>query len=273
MQKHAISSVFDPRRFALLVRRDVAYGYRSTLIAAASVAGVIVLLSLLTTLASRVGGTSVHLSFFGGVLFIGGFVYTSLVFREIHAGPAAALFLTLPSTPLEKFASKAVVTSVGYALGVLVFSTVVSAVAEGLDWLIFRAHNALFNPVGLDVLRMVAVYLVTQAVFLLGSVSFRKLAFLKTGGMVSLVVFVVGIVAALVGWAMLHDYFIRAPGQPASYQIDPAMSAVIEGLAKGTIATPAALTVAYRVAQVLFWAGLAPACWVVGYLKMREKEV
>jgi hypothetical protein len=273
MKAKSLSSVFDPRRFALLLRRDVAHGYRSTLIAMASVAGVIVLVSLLTTLASRVGGTSVHLSFFGGILFIGGFIYTSLVFREIHSGPAATLFLTLPSTPLEKFASKAVLTSVGYALGALAFCTAVSALAEGLDWLVFRAHNALFNPFDRDVLMLVAVYLVTQAVFLLGSVAFRKLAFLKTAGMVSLIGTVVSIVAVVIGWAMLHNYFSVTPGSPSSYQLDPAVSAVFEGLTRGTIPVPVALTVAFRTAQVLFWAGLAPACWAIGYFKMREKEV
>ena len=263
----------------LLLRRDVAYGYRSTLIAMASVAGVIILLSLLTMLGAGTSGNNFHLSFFGALLFVGGFIYTSLVFRELHNGAAATLFLTLPSSTLEKFASKALVTSVGYAVGVVAFSTVTAALSEGLNWLIFRTHHELFNPADLRVLRMLAFYLVTQSVFLLGSVYYRKLAFVKTAGVVSLISIVVAILAVLLAGVVFRDHLIpMPPGAHAniqffSFELDPAVGRVINGLADGSIPVPIALRVFVRAMEVLFWAALAPACWVIGWLKVREKEV
>ena len=274
MEQTTVTRAFSAGRIGLLLRRDVAHGYRGTLIAMASVAGVVVLLSLLTMLGIRSGGGSLHVSFFSGLLFVGGFIYTSLVFRELHNGAAATLFLTLPSSALEKFASKAVVTSVGFAVGALAFSTVIAALSEGLNWLIFRTNNALFNPVAPDVLRMVAFYVVTQSVFLLGSVYYRKMALLKTVGVVSLLSTVAFMLALLLAAALLGDHITLVPvGSGRKLEVDPEIARVVTGIANGSIPMPAGLHAFQRAMEVLFWAALAPACWVIGYLKMREKEV
>lgn len=274
MEHTASRSVFSARRLGLLLRRDVAYGYRGTLIAMVSIAGVIVLLSLLTMIGVRPSGGSFHTSFFSGLLFVGGFIYTSLVFREIHNGGAATLFLTLPSSGLEKFASKALVTSAGYAVATLVFSTVIAALSEGLNWLIFRTNNALFNPVAPDVLRMVAFYVVTQSVFLLGSVYYRKMAFLKTVGVVSLLSTVTFVLALLLAAALLGDHVtVVTVGAGRTVELDPEIARVVTGIANGSIPMPAGLHAFQRILEMLFWAALAPACWLIGYFKMREKEV
>jgi hypothetical protein len=265
---------FSFSRLGLLLRRDVAHGYRGTLIAMASVAALIVLSSLVGTLAPRTVPGAFYAGWFAPLLFVGGFVYTSLVFRELHNGPAATLFLTLPSSPVEKFASKAVVTSLGYALAALVFTTVTSALSEGVNWLVFRLHHELFNPVESGTLRMVAYYFVAQSVFLLGSVYFRKMAFVKTVGIASLLGLVLGLVGLGLAAALLRDYVIvQSAPRGSSVQLDERLLGVFRDLASGRIPVPPALRAFQRAFEVLYWAALAPVCWVIGYLKMREKEV
>jgi hypothetical protein len=272
MENTSSTRAFSLRRLGLFLRRDLAYGYRSTLIAMASVAGVVILTSAASILIGGAGQAVQGFDPYTTILVVGGLVYTSSVFRELHKGAVATPFLLLPGSPLEKFVSKALITSVGYALAGLVFCTAASALSEGLNWLIFRAHHELFNPVRANVLRTVAGYLVAQAIFLTGSVYFRKMAFIKTVGVVSGLLLLSGALGALIACRALGGHIALDASATAS-PFSPELGAVISGLSQGTIACPLSLVTLTRVAQVLYWALLAPACWVVGYLKMREIEV
>jgi len=273
MEATHASNVLSPRRLGLLLRRDVAYGYRSTLIAAASAAGVAVLIAVLTAIGGVRASEPLYVTLFSIVLYVGGFVYTSMVFRELHRG-GATLFLTLPSSSLEKFASKAVVTSVGFAAAALAFMTATSALAELVCTLAFGSRRGVFNPFDREILNMVAVYLVAQAIFLAGSVYFRKLALLKTLGLVSAFGFAASLLWGLLAWLLMRDHFIvEWAGSSRSIRPDAALESLFADLSTGRVALPAVLETVRRVGEVLYWALLAPACWVIAYLKMREKEV
>ena len=71
-------------------------------------------------------------------------------------------------------------TSVGFAAGTLVFMSAAAAASEALDRLLFGVGHGFFNPFTPAVLQAVVRYLVLQSFFLLGSIWFRKLAFVKT---------------------------------------------------------------------------------------------
>jgi hypothetical protein len=84
-------------------------------------------------------------------------------------------------------------------------------VSKGINTLVFGTSHGFFNPFNLTVLKAVGFYLITQSVYLLGSIWFRKLAFVKTVLWVS--VFAIGIivVAAVLGRIVLADHFVWNP--------------------------------------------------------------
>jgi len=267
----AFNTAFKPRRFAQLVLRDLASGYRSMLVAMAAVAGTVIMISALTVLGLKTAGSvtgvwNFHTNLFNNLLFLGGFIVTSLAFREARQNGGGIFYLTLPASSLEKFASKLLTTSVGYALGSTVFYTAVAAASEGINRLIFGFGNPFFNPFDLRVLEAIGYYLVAQSVFLLGSVWWRKTAFLKTWGSLMAVAFGV----ALVGWVAIRIAFARyLHGPEVDLGTIPGLGALMLQAQSGH----GLLVDIGRVLRIVFLAGTAPVCWLIGWLRLREIEV
>ena len=135
---------FSVRRLGLLLRRDFSVGYKSVFIAMAAVGGFVILVSVLSALVRKFG--PIHFQLYLPLLFLGGFIVTSLIFKELHLNGQGVFYMTLPGSNLEKFLSKLLVTSLGYAFGSLFFYTAVSSAAEGINRVIFGYGHAFFNP-------------------------------------------------------------------------------------------------------------------------------
>jgi hypothetical protein len=267
----SLNKAFKPRRFAQLLLRDLAGGYRSMLVAMAAVAGTVILISALTVLGQQLSGRhagagNFHYNLYGNVLFLGGFVVTSLAFREARQNGMGILYLTLPASSLEKFASKLLTTSVGYALGSAVFYTAVAAASEGINRLIFGFGNAFFNPFDTGVLEALGYYLVAQSVFLLGSVWWRKLAFLKTVLTLQAVLVGVALVGGIALRIVFHEYF---RGSSLDLGDVPGWNELMRQTNLGI----GPLVEIGRVLKIVFLAGTAPVCWLIGWLRLREIEV
>ncbi len=228
---------------------------------------------------SRAGGggaSAFHVSFYIQLLFIGGFISTSFAFREVRQNGAGIFYITLPASQFEKFASKLLVTSVGYALGSLVFYTATAAASEGINHLIFGAGNGFFNPFGLTVLRAVGIYLLAQSIFLLGSIWFKKLAFVRTVLWLSLFAFAAVLVAAVAARIILADHFVMSAAQAGSAKVGGltlnwSKDFLMSAFGPGSPGYPG-LLVFKTIAQVLLVA-LAPVCWLATYFRLRETEV
>jgi hypothetical protein len=256
---------FSVRRLGMLLRRDFSAGYRSVFIAMAAVAGFVILVSVVSALAGQQG--SIHTRMYYPLLFIGGYIATSLIFKELHLNGQSVFYLTLPGSSLEKYLSKLLVSAAGYAFGSLFFYTAVSAAAEGINRLIFSYGHPFFNPFERATLIAVAAYMVTQAVFLVGSVYFRKLAFIKTNLYLWLFGIVVAILIGVTAWILFRDYAVgpRIEMQPYFQQLGESgqLQAVLLPMAEAF----------GKVAKALFWAAMAPVCWLISYLRLRETEV
>ncbi|MBN1836360.1 MAG: hypothetical protein JW820_10955 [Spirochaetales bacterium] len=263
--RRAPSQLLSGRRLGLLLRRDLAGGYRGVLIAMAAVGGFLILSRVVSAFSHQ--PAPVHPAIYAQLLFIGGFIVTSLAFRELHLDSQSIFYLTLPGSALEKFLSKLLVSSVGYALGSLVFYSAVSAAAEGISRLIFGTSYPFFNPLDRNVLLAAAAYLVTQSVFLVGSLYFRRLAFVKTVLYLVLFGIVLGIVSGLAAWIVFRDYAMGRSiiFQPYLNQLGATgeLERILQPLAEGF----------WRAARLLFWIAVAPVGWVIGYLRLRETEV
>jgi len=256
---------FSIRRLGLLLRRDFSAGYKSVFIAMAAVGGFVILVSVVSAFGRELG--PIHKQMYFPLLFIGGYIVTSLTFKELHLNGQSVLYLTLPGSSLEKYLSKLVVTSAGYAFGSLFFYTAVSSAAEGINRLIFGYGHPFFNPFERFTLIAIAVYLVTQAVFLVGSVYFRKLAFIKTNLYLWLFGIVVVILVAVTGWFIFRDYAVGS-----RIDLEPYFQRLGDSGQLQAILGPMAEKF-WQVGKGLFWGVMAPVCWVISYLRLRETEV
>lgn len=282
MEKHTAGLPFRPKRFGQILLRDIAGWYRGWLIAAAAVAGAVIVLSALTMLGtSTIAGvrpsasSGFYTGFFFPLLFVGGFISTSLAFREARQNGAAGFYLTLPASHLEKFASKLLSTTLGYALGSLVFFTATAAVSELVNRLVFGAGHGMFNPFDLDVLEAAGTYMLAQSLFLLGSLWFRKLAFVKTVLAVCVVLIGLAILTGIAVRIILADSFVMNTVQAGAARISgPSLNWSSEFLA-GRFGPGgpghAGLMVFWTILKILSWI-LTPVFWVAGYFRLRETE-
>jgi hypothetical protein len=282
METHMKKGFFDPRRFGQLLLRDLAGGYRGVLIAMAAVAGTIIIISALTMLGVTMGSSvpyygnpTFYGSFFVELLFIGGFIVTSLAFREARQNGSAIFYLTLPASPFEKLASKLLSTSVGFALGSLVFFTATAAASDGINRLIFGTGHGFFNPFDRTVLDAVGVYLLTQSLFLLGSVWFRKLALVKTVLWTSLIVIGIVVVAAVFARFVLAEHFVwdrvQAGGvRIGGWSLNWSDAFLKSRFGPGSGGYPG-LMAFKTIGEVLCYA-MAPVCWLAAYFRLKEVE-
>jgi len=183
------------------------------------------------------------------VFMVGGYIFTSKVFDEMHAPQKSYMFLTLPVSAPEKLLAAWLITSpvyvVVFGLLMLLLSFFSSAAGGNLDVLPHLFDNQFFN--------CIKVYLVTQAVFLLGATAFRGNNFLKTLLALILAAFAIAAYAGGLGYLLFWDgtHQVRLGGE----QRDITEYIFTKGI------------------PMLFWWLLAPFLLLVSYFKLKERQV
>ncbi|MGO9308913.1 MAG: hypothetical protein ACLQDL_07825 [Spirochaetia bacterium] len=273
--------ILDIRRLGRLLLREIVYGYRGLLIAVAAVAGGVIVISAIGALGASAGGAPVgsvngdgYFRFFQTLLFLGGFIVTSLAFREVWQNGSGLAYLMLPGSLFEKFLAKLIMTSVGFAAGTLVFVSAVAGASEALDRVLFGVGHGFFNPFAPAALQAAARYLVFQSFFLLGSIWFRKLAFVKTA--LSIVVFgiALGIVFTIAMRIGLASHFALGPGHGmrlGGWAFDLNGRGLQDVFSPGGRGYRGAM--AFKIAAEALSIALAPASWVAAYFRLGEAEV
>src|SRR5437870_5174244 len=99
-----------PQRLLRLLTNDLRLQTKTILITAITVAVFLALLPFHVT-----GSPDAYFL----ILYIGGFIVTSMAFNELHDRNKAHYYLTLPCSNLERFLNKWLLTSIGYAIGTL----------------------------------------------------------------------------------------------------------------------------------------------------------
>ena len=273
MENKPANSILSTRRFGHILLRELAGSYRGLLIAMAAIGGVLIIISALMAMGHAAGAapggvSGFLLGFFRNMLFLGGFILTSMAFREVRQNGGGIFYFTLPGSLFEKLLAKLLLTSLGYALGCAVFFTAATAVSQLINVLLFGFGNGVFNPLDPAVLRMAALYLVTQSVFLLGSIWFRKLAFLKTVLWILLLGFGAAVVFAIAARILLAHPLWAGGNLRLGFGSD-GFSGML-GRGSGGTANLAGLKLA---GQITVYAVLAPVCWLAAYFKLGETEV
>ncbi len=201
-------------------------------------------------------------------LFVGGLAYTSTLFNEMNSPQPKQFYLTTPSSHLEKFISKLLISTIGYTLLTMVLFMVISFITTLLIELRTGSNLEHFNPFSFENIGTIKSYLIIQSIFLLGAVSFRKISFLKTIAILLGIGFVLGVILTTVGaTSLLHEIAVinSLDGEDVDIEITD-----IGNYLRG-MENPLG-----KYSNFIYWLyllALAPAMWVVTYFKLTEKEV
>ena len=247
---------FSIERLWWLLRADFTAGYRILLTVSGTLAGVILIASLLSFDPGG-GGQEFFMSWFGGMLYIWGVIASSRAFRELHDKTRNEAYLLLPASAVEKTLARLLAVTVGLAVYLLVFTTVVSILVEAVFLLLPGTGYGLFNPLDPVVWPLIFGYFFLQSFFFLGAAWFRRRHFIKTSlaitvvgiGLALFIVLTLRLTFATVDLSDLDGLIARAAG---SYQ---GLFQILEAL------------------RGLFAIALPATCWSIAWLRVRETQV
>jgi len=257
------SNIISPNRLLFLLRRDIFSNINTTVIAFGAVTAVICFISAIRAY-NNAPSIQLYFSLFTNLLFIGGFIVTSMIFKEIHRKETAQNYILLPASNFEKFLSRLLISTVGFALFSIIAITVISYLSEGINSLIFKRHNEIFNPFSKAVWILIAHYIVTQSIFFLGALFFRKYHFIKTINVIFLILLSLSIIAVFFVRIIYFDYSHGFFGlNETSFQIQWDTLKINPKTIKRLITT----------GKILYWFVPAPLFWTISYFRLKEAEV
>ncbi|WP_347159508.1 hypothetical protein [Pontibacter chitinilyticus] len=242
------------KRLGLFMRRQLYLNFASLWTALAAILGLLFIISaiVLYSRPATVMGLPGLLglrNFYLVVFMLAGYVFTSKVFDEMHAPQKSFMFLTLPVSAAEKLLSAWLITSPVY---VLLFCLVFLLLSL-FDSLFIGQLDALPYLFDVHFFNCIKVYMVTQAVFLLGATAFRGNNFLKTLLALIVLAMLIGAYGASLGYLLFGD---------GTHQVR------LGGELRET--TEYIFT---KIIPALFWWVLAPFLVVVSYFKLKERQV
>lgn len=254
-------NIFDWRRFIHLLKNEIVSNYRSLLVSAGAVTGVLMVIYLLQMLGNN--PTAFHEVWYPLVLFIGGFVISSKVFSVIHDRRQNYIYLTLPASNCEKFISKLILSAVGWVVASAIFFFLFSVLAAAVSELVWENSMGIFNPFQNLYAKCAAIYLVLQSIFIFASIYFRKNPLAKMLGSL----FLIGIVLVLFSGLMLRIIFAKYIPWHGCMTID------FDQYFFQLDNIESFFLVLGEIVKYSFWILLAPYFWILSYIRLKEAEV
>lgn len=256
---------FNPRRFFLLIRNSLFLGRSLILIFSAAIGGMVILLSILS--AKYRGPLEIYSIFYSifyyVTLYTGGFILTENIFKELHHETKGAAWLSLPASTFEKFTCRLVITAVMYPIGIMMLFFLISLISEGIMRNLWGPGHGLdlFNPFTRMILINTLIYFILQSVFLLGGVYFKTHAIIMTILSLAIYSFIFYMIIGFTGKILFKDFFFLWHFVYMSDIMNsmPGLS-FIGSILKWAV-------------YIGFWYLLAPLCWVIGYFRLKEKEI
>jgi hypothetical protein len=244
---------FELSRFWLLVKLEFSRSRRGLVMTLLIILGILFILGLL--LAPVMDPTMVVYEYASGYAFTlltAGFILSSLAYRDLGNPLRRSTYLTLPASTLEKFLSMWLLTSAGWIVFYTCIYTLYSLLATALGQIIYPHLTFVpFQPLGSFALSIMAYYFVLQGIFLAGAAHFRGYPFPKT----LLTLVIIGAIGGIIMYLIMKGYFDFDMGDERN---------PFAGMPSGRM---------WTVLKWLFWVGLAPVCWVLTYLGLKEQEV
>ena len=251
-----MNEIFSPRRLELLIRNDAIAGYRSLFTTSATLAGIILIIAMLSR-GSASGNENFYLAWFIGMLITWGPIASSRAFKELHDKIENESYLLLPASALEKTIARLLSVTVIFIGYLLVLTSLTSVVVEAVNSLLFGQRNQWFNPFDSMRWSLFGHFVVVQSLYFLGAAWFRKNHLIKTTLTITIACIGLIMMALLIFWFVLvptfDDLELRIDNLYSLYR------GVIDAAEIGVTA--------------LYFVGLPAMCWVAAWLRVRETQV
>lgn len=217
--------------------------------------GMLILLGLLLDIiVSQIRLVYDHHENYAASMMIGGFILSSLAFTDLGNSLKRSNYLTLPASTFEKFLSMWLLTSVGWIVLYTITFWLYTVIVNPMASLVF--HNIKFQPfepLGNFSITVIRYYFVLQGIFLVAAAHFRGYVFPKT-----VFVFVLfALVTSILAYFVMRDTFMVDHECTENCEV---LTAIEEHMG-------------WLIAKWFFWWTLAPLCWIVTFLGLKEQEV
>lgn len=238
------------------MRRQLTINAKSLLVSLSACLGVLVIINFLTIYFGGNVEPELIISLSFVMMFMGGYIFTSIGFNELHSQDKAYQYLTLPATTLEKLVSVWLLTSIIYVLMSLVLLGLLVIICNLFALFVGSSSVSFGTLMSFPIWKIIWIFLVTQSIFLLGSCYFRKNNFLKTLLALFVIGFILGIYGTINGFIFVGSEFQGISND----QMNGAMTEFMENTFPKIIA-------------FLFNYLLAPFFYVVSYYVLKERQV
>jgi hypothetical protein len=251
-----LRNVFYLPRFLLLLRLELFRCRKAIGMMLVITLGILILLGLLLDIIVRdIRLVYDHHDNYAASMLIGGFILSSLAFTDLASPLKGSHYLTLPASAFEKFLSMWFLTSVGWVVLYTLIFWVYTLLVNPVATLLFHAITFKpFEPFGDYALTVILYYFTLQGIFLVAASHFKGYVFAKTVFALVLFILVIGIIS----------YFLMRNSFLVEHECTGERCVILEAIE----VHPAWLFV-----KSLFWWTLAPLCWIMTYLGIKEKEV
>ncbi len=268
-----MNNIFSFKRTIKIIRKDMFSEYKNLLTGILASAGVMITISALFMLYQKFYGFNktqaeyFHYTIYIILLFLGGFIVTSSMFKDLHDKSKNIYWLTLPGSTFEKVLSRFLLSSILFVLILTLLYPVFATLSELFNLLLFDIRHDYFNPFTKDVLKLIPYFLVTQSIFFAGASTFKKIPFIKTLLFLALYLIVSSLLLNILLRLFFRGYFDSIQNLDFNnmdlFNITGQSIESFSGFANNIL----------TFSKILFWGFLAPFFYIYSFLRISEKEV
>ena len=257
-------SDFSPRRCCLLIWNNLFINRSRILISSAALFVLLILISGWNIIGPNF--PMFYRKYYLLILFFSGLAIYGRMFKDLHHEVKSATWLTTPATMFEKLVSCILLGTVIMTIYIMTLVFLSSLLSEGINLLLFESCHKIFNPFAKDIIRSTACYLILLSIFFLGSIYFKKYSlvktFLNTNLYLLIFIFMVLFIFKNVFNLSFYDFI---------FGFDP------EGRFQAVLfrlnSFEPVWSVTKWVVRFVFWWVIAPLCWVISYIRLKETQI
>lgn len=195
---------FSFQRVAYIIKRHVNMNYKEIFIGFGVAFLSLFLLVTLFVYFKKYLDPHFFISVANNLVFIGGLISTSMLFKELHNPLKAHSYILLPASTNEKFTAYWLLSSVIYLSVSIALLFVLNVLVSGLSLLLFDIPFVVINLFDGLAGKLIPSYLITHSVFFLGAIWFRNNNFLKTILTVAISFIIISIVVLLAVYSIFQ---------------------------------------------------------------------
>lgn len=246
---------FNITRLGLLMRMELRKNFKGILITLFVIFGILFIGFVIDNVFNSYSVYDAHNSAYAVFLLLGGFIFSSMSFSDLSSPLKRSIYLMLPASNLEKFLAGWLISCVGWIVLFTLLFIPHTLFINSIGSLFFKNVSFMaFSPLSVIPVNAIMYYIVLQGVFMVGAVNFRGYVFLKT-------LFTLLIIAAFGG-----ILFYMSVADLAHSNLECSVERCSPTQVKEFCQM-------WEVIKLVFWWGLAPLCWVLTYVGLKDQEV